>query len=87
MIRVVTCVFVATRVAGCRLELAEGTVWPGAVVVPQVLGQQLTQVMLIDDQQPVEELTAQGADDPFTDRVGPRRQLHPFQMIDTVGCG
>ena len=44
-------------------ELAEGTVWPGAVVVPQVLGQQLTQVMLIGDQQPVEELTAQGTDD------------------------
>jgi hypothetical protein len=39
-----------------RCELAEGTVWPGGVVVPQVFGQHLAQVVLIDDQQPVEEL-------------------------------
>jgi hypothetical protein len=32
-----------------RCELAKSTVRPGAVVVPQVLGQQLSQVMLIDD--------------------------------------
>jgi len=37
--------------------------------VPQVLGQHLAQVVLIDDQQPVEELPAQGADDRFGDRV------------------
>jgi hypothetical protein len=52
-----------------RSELAEGTVWPGGVVVPQVFGQHLAQVVLIDDQQPVEELPAQGADDPFADGV------------------
>ena len=50
-------------------ELAEGAVRPGSVVVPQVLGQHLAQVLLVDDQQPVEELPAQGADDPFADRV------------------
>jgi hypothetical protein len=34
---------------------------PGAVVMPQVLGQHLAQMMmLIDDQQPVQELPAQG---------------------------
>jgi hypothetical protein len=44
-----------------RGELAEGTVRPGAVVMPQVLGQHLAQMMmLIDDQQPVQELPAQG---------------------------
>ena len=37
-------------------ELAEGAVGPGRVVVQQVLGQHLAQVVLIDDQQPVEEL-------------------------------
>jgi DNA-binding HxlR family transcriptional regulator len=35
----------------CRLELAEGTVRPGDVVVPQVLGQHLSQVLLVGDQQ------------------------------------
>jgi hypothetical protein len=30
-------------------ELAEGTVRPGGVVVPQVLGQHLAQVVLIND--------------------------------------
>ncbi len=50
-------------------ELAEGAVGPGRVVVPQVLGQHPAQVLLIDDQQPVEELPAQGADDPLADRV------------------
>ena len=52
-----------------RGELAEGTVRPGGVVVPQVFGQHAAQVVLIDDQQPVQELPAQGADDPFADRV------------------
>ena len=42
---------------------------PGTVVVPQVFGQHLSQVALIDDKQPVEEFPAQGADDPFADRV------------------
>ena len=62
--------------AGCRLsgcELAEGAVRPGGVVVPQVFGQHPAQVVLIDGQQPVEELAAQGADDPFADGVRPGR--------------
>ena len=43
-----------------RCELAEGAVWPGGVVVLQVFGQYLAQMVLIDDQQLVEELAAQG---------------------------
>jgi hypothetical protein len=39
-------------------ELSEGTVRPGGVVVLQVLGQHSAQMMLIDDQQPVEEFPA-----------------------------
>src|SRR5207244_10404882 len=35
----------------------------------QVLGQRLAQMVVIDDQQPVEEFPAQGADDPLADRV------------------
>jgi len=54
-----------------RGELAEGTVRPGSVVVQQVLGQHPAQVLLIDDQQPVEDLPAQRADHPFADRIRP----------------
>ena len=43
-----------------RCELAESTVRAAGVVVPQVLGQYLAQVVLADDQQPVEELPAEG---------------------------
>jgi hypothetical protein len=50
-------------------ELAEGTVRPGGVVMPQVLGQHPAQMVLIDDQHPVQELPAQGTDNPFADRV------------------
>jgi hypothetical protein len=50
-------------------ELAEGAVRPGSVIVLQVFGQRPSQVVLIDDQHPVQELPAQGADDPFADRV------------------
>ncbi len=70
---------------GC--ELAEGTVRPGGVVVRQVLGQHPPQMVLIDDQQPVEELPAQGTDNPFADRVGLHRRLHPIQMIGTGVSG
>jgi len=60
-----------------RGELAEGAVRPGRAVVHQVLGQHPAQVLLIDDQQPVEELPAQGADDPFADRVRSRPAAFP----------
>jgi hypothetical protein len=56
-----------------RCELAEGTVRPGCVVVAQVFGNHLAQVVLIDDQHPVEEFAAQGTDHPFADRVRSRR--------------
>jgi len=70
-----------------RGELSEATVRPGGVVVLQVLGQHLAEMALIDDQQTVEKLTAQGADDPFADRVGRHRRLHPIQMIGTSVSG
>ena len=50
-------------------ELAEKAMRPRRVVVPQVLGQHPSQVVLIDDQQPVAEFPAQAADEPFADRV------------------
>jgi len=53
--------------SGC--ELAQGAVRPGCVVVPQGFGQHLAQVALIDNQQPVEQLPAQGPYHPFADGV------------------
>ena len=70
-----------------RCELAEGAVRPGGVVMLKVFGQYLAQMVLIDDQQLVEKFPAEGADDPFAEGVGPRRQLHPIQMIGTDVCG
>jgi hypothetical protein len=42
---------------------------PGDVVVQQVFGEDLPLMMLTDDQQPVEDFTAQCADDPLADGV------------------
>ena len=49
------------RAAVClnRCQLVKRTMRSGGVVVPQVLGQYLAQVVLADDQQPVEDLAAQ----------------------------
>jgi hypothetical protein len=44
-------------------------------------------MMLIDDQHLVQELPAQGTDDPFADRVAPHRQLHPIRPIGTDASG
>ena len=69
-----------------RCKLAEGTVRPGGVVVPKVLGQHPAQVVLIDDQQPVEELPAQVADHPFADRVRSGRLRRAGENPDALRC-
>ena len=43
--------------------------WPGCVVVGQVFGQYLAQLVLVDNQHAVEQLAAQGSDHPFADGV------------------
>ena len=68
--------------SGC--ELAEGTVRPAGVVMLKVLGQHLPQMMLIDDQQPVEEFPAQGADDSLADRVCSGRLRRAGENPDAV---
>src|ERR1035441_7251116 len=67
-----------------RCELAKATVRPGGVVMQQVLGQHLAQVVLIDDQQPVQELAAQGTDDSFAGRVRSRRLRRAGENPDAV---
>ena len=56
-----------------RCGLAEGTVRAMVVEVAFVLGQHRGRVPLIDDQDPVQQLAAQAADEPFGDRVRARR--------------
>ena len=73
--------------AGRELEpvaAAQGPVRPGCVVVNQVFGQYPPQVILIDDQQPVEELPAKGADHPLADRVRPGRLRRAGENPDAV---
>ena len=85
--------------AACRLErvrAGQGTVRPGGVVVAEgirsvlkVFGQHLAQVMLIDDQQPVEELAAQSTDDPGACNKAtgrrPSRQRQPATRVNDQG--
>jgi len=66
-------------------ELAEGAVRPGSVIVPQIFSQRPSQVALIDDQHLVQELSAQGADDPLTDRVRSGRLRRADQNPDALG--
>jgi hypothetical protein len=70
-----------------RRGAVQGAVRPVLIMVGLVLGQHPAQVVLIDDQRPIEQLTSQGADDPFADRVGLHRRLHPIQMIGTGVSG
>jgi hypothetical protein len=65
-------------------ELAEEAVRPGGVVVLKVLGQHLSQVVLVDDQQPVEELPAQGTYHSFAGRVRPRSLRRAGQDPDAL---
>jgi hypothetical protein len=52
-----------------RWELAKGAVRPGCVVVQEIFGQYLAQVTFVNDQQPVEEFPAQGADYSLADCI------------------
>ena len=53
--------------------LADALMGPGGVVMLLIPGQDSAQVRLVQDQGPVAELTAQGADQALADRVHPRR--------------
>ena len=50
----------------------EGAVWPGGVVVPQILGEDPVQLRLVPDQRSVQTVAAHGAHPPFRVGVGAR---------------
>src|SRR3954453_21792936 len=58
--------------------------WPMAVVVVRVLAENGGGMPPVDDQDSVEELAADGADEAFGDRVGPRR---PYRCLDDADVG
>jgi hypothetical protein len=60
---------------------------PMFVIVAGELGHHLAEMPFAEDQHMIQALTAKRAHEPLGKCIGPRRQLHPFQMIDTVGCG
>jgi hypothetical protein len=70
-----------------RWPLETGLMRPVPVVVGQVLAENQGQVAFAEDQEPVQELTAECSDDAFADGVGRRRRLHPIQMIGTGVSG
>jgi len=80
------------RVARSRLGewpegsgLAERPVWPVAVVVLGVRRQHGCGVSLVGDEDAVEELAADGADEAFGNRVGPRRRHRCLDDADVGG--
>lgn len=67
-----------------RWHLVERAVWPMFVVVGHILSEQRLQLLLAEDQHPVEQLTMNGADPPFRERVRPRRQHTCPQDTDAL---
>jgi len=67
--------------------LVQGAVRPARIAEVLVLPQHHHQVAQVPDQGPVQQLKSATADPALHDRIGPRRQLHPIQMIDTAGSG
>jgi hypothetical protein len=66
-----------------RRPLPPGLVRPVTVVMDQVLAKHQSQVALIEDQGPVQQLTAEGPDDALTGGIAPHRQLHLIRVIGT----
>jgi len=55
--------------------------------VIDVLVKDQPQVLLADDQYPIQALTPGTAHPAFRDRVAPHRQLHPIRTIGTDASG
>jgi hypothetical protein len=68
------------------MELATAMGAP-PVVMGLILGQDQPQMPVAEDQHLVSDLRPGGEHEPFRDRVGLRRQLHPIQLIGTSVSG
>ncbi len=63
-----------------RRTQVERAVRPLAVVVLDVRAEDVLEVAAVEDQQPVQALGADGADEPLRDRVGECRRLRSFRV-------
>ena len=61
--------------------------WPLMVVVPDELGEYRPEMLLIEDDQVVEALSAKCADDSFNDRVRPRARYGRGDGVDADALG
>ena len=57
------------------------------VIVADVLGQDLAQMPLAEDQQVIQAFAPERAHEPLGICVAPHRQLHPIRMIGTGASG
>jgi fatty acid desaturase len=71
---------------GVRNVLPGAMVWPGRVAVRLIFGQDGTQTRLVQDQHPVEYLSAQGTDKAFANRVHAGSLDSGSQDPDTGSC-
>jgi hypothetical protein len=67
-------------------KLLETSVRACGVEVPQVHGEDMAQVLLVDDQQPIEQLATETSDHSLKHRVGPSRRMHPMPLMRDVLC-
>src|SRR5262249_29471153 len=75
------------RVGRDRRALCETLVRPGTVEVADVLGQDPPEVPLAEDQEVVDALPADAAEEALADRVGPRRPDRRPDHLDPAPCG
>ena len=60
---------------------------PMSVIVPDELGQDLTEMPLAEDQHLIQALTAKRSHEPLGKCVAPHRQLHLIRVIGTDASG
>ena len=66
-------------------SLTAGLMWTIIVIVLGVFGKDLGQMPLVEDQHPVEHLTAERSDNPLTDRIRPWSVRRGFDDPEAVG--
>ena len=71
--------------SGLRGVLVEGKVCSGTVVVDEVVAQQATQMGLVEDDDVIEALAAQGADEAFAIGILSRRPRRSLDFADPQG--
>jgi hypothetical protein len=75
----------ALHESGLRGVLVEGEVCSGVVVIEEVVTEQATQMILVQDDDVVEALAAQGPDEAFDVGILPRGPRGDLHLVDPQG--